>query len=117
MRTWWPLPRVAGTLLAGCMRVPLGPNVMVLPGSGKGFDQFAADDGVCRQWAAYQIGTSPNHAANDSAVFSAAAGTVLGGAAGAVIGAAAGNPAMGAAAGAGAGLFGGSVVGLGSGQE
>jgi hypothetical protein len=40
-----------GALLlpAGCATVPTGPSVMVLPGSGKNFEQFQADDGVCRR--------------------------------------------------------------------
>ena len=41
------------TLLAalGCVYVPTGPSVMVLPGGGKSFEQFQGDDAVCRQWA------------------------------------------------------------------
>ena len=40
-------------LLAGCVTVPTGPAVMVLPGSGKSFEQFRADDLDCRQFAYY----------------------------------------------------------------
>jgi Glycine-zipper domain len=98
-------------LVAGCVTVPTGPSVMVLPGSGKVFEQFQVDDALCRQWALQQTGVAPGEAATNSAVTSAAVGTVLGAALGAAIGAAAGNPALGAAAGAGAGLFGGSAVG------
>jgi hypothetical protein len=51
---------------------------MALPGSGKTFDQFRADDFECRQYAQLQIGgTSPNQAANDSAVTSAVVGTLI----------------------------------------
>ncbi|MBP1687685.1 MAG: hypothetical protein H6Q33_3828 [Deltaproteobacteria bacterium] len=98
-------------LLAGCVTVPTGPSVMVLPGSGKDFTQFQGDDAVCRYWAVQQTGTTTNKAATDSAVTSAAVGTVVGAAAGAAIGAAYGDPAMGAAAGSGVGLAGGTVVG------
>jgi hypothetical protein len=111
MRRLWLLPTIAALAVAGCLQIPQGPNVMVLPGSGKDFRQFTIDDQTCRQWAAQQIGGTASHAANGSAVAGAAVGTVLGGATGAALGAAAGNPALGAAAGAGAGLFGGSMVG------
>lgn len=108
---------VGGSLFAGCVHVPAGPNVMVLPGAGKDFDQFSVDDAVCRDWAARQIGVRASRAANDTAVATAAAGTVLGAATGAAIGAASGNPATGAAVGAGAGLLGGSLVGASSAEE
>ena len=111
MRNSWLLPIVAGLSLAGCMRLPAGPNVMVLPGAGKDFDQFNADDFLCRRWAAQRIGQTATRAANDTAVTGAAVGTALGAAAGAAIGAASGNPAAGAAVGAGAGLVGGGLVG------
>jgi OmpA family protein len=103
-------------LLGACATVPTGPSVMVLPGGGKSFEQFQADDGMCRQWAYQQTGITPGEAANQSGITSAAIGTVLGAAAGAAIGAAAGNPALGAAAGAGGGLLFGSAGGLGAAQ-
>ena len=84
---------------------------MVLPGSGKAFEQFQADDALCRQWALQQTGIAPGDAATQSGVASAVVGTVVGAGLGAAIGAAAGNPALGAAVGAGAGLFGGTAVG------
>jgi hypothetical protein len=111
VRRAWLLPIVAGLSLAACIRVPSGPNVMVLPGAGKDFDQFQIDDDVCREWAARRTGVRASRAANDTAVANAAVGTVLGAATGAAIGAASGNPATGAAVGAGAGLLGGSLVG------
>lgn len=98
-------------LLGACATVPTGPSVMVMPGQGKSFEQFQADDGACRQWAGMQTGITPGEAATSSGITSAAVGTVLGAAAGAAIGAAAGNPAIGAAAGAGGGLLMGSAVG------
>ena len=36
--------------------MPTGPSVMALPGTGKNFDQFRADDASCRQFAYAQIG-------------------------------------------------------------
>jgi len=100
-----------GVFLAGCATVPTGPSVMVLPGSGKAFEQFQVDDALCRQWALQQTGITPGDAATQSGVGSAVIGTVVGAGLGAAIGAAAGNPALGAAVGAGAGLFGGTAVG------
>ena len=101
-------------LTTACATVPTGPSVMVLPGTGKNFEQFQVDDATCRQWAAQQTGISAEQASTHSAVTGAAIGTVLGAAAGAAIGAAAGSPATGAAVGAGAGLLGGTAVGAGN---
>lgn len=99
-------------LLGGCAITPSGPSVMVLPGSGKNFDQFRADDFMCRQYSMQQIGgDTPNQMATDSAVRSAAVGTLVGAAAGAAIG---GN--RGAGVGAGTGLVVGSVAGSGAAQ-
>src|SRR6266704_3177461 len=39
----------AALLLGACVSVPSGPSVMVLPGTGKSFDQFRADDMNCLQ--------------------------------------------------------------------
>jgi hypothetical protein len=102
---------ILALLATGCVTVPTGPSVMVLPGTGKPFEQFQADDALCRQWAYQQCGLTPGDAAVQSGVTSAVVGTAIGAGLGAAIGAAAGNPALGAAVGAGAGLFGGSAVG------
>jgi len=104
-------PLVTGLLLTACATMPSGPSVMVLPGTGKSFEQFLTDDAVCRQWAAQSTGVTTTQASAASGVGSAAVGTVVGAAAGAAIGAAAGSPATGAAAGAGVGLLGGTAVG------
>ena len=72
-------------LLSACATVPTGPSVMVLPGSGKSFEQFQADDTVCRQWAHQQTGTTPGESSSGSGIASAAVGTALGAAAGAAI--------------------------------
>ena len=47
-------------LLGACVTVPGGPSVMVLPGSGKPFEVFQADDDSCRQWASHRSGRVPN---------------------------------------------------------
>src|SRR2546428_12299260 len=103
-------------LLAACTTVPPGPTVMVLPGAGKSFEQFQADDAVCRQWADQQARTTPQAASSQSTVTGAAVGTLIGAGLGAAIGAAAGNPGIGAAVGAGGGLLSGTVFGARKGQ-
>jgi hypothetical protein len=93
--------------------MPTGPAVMVLPGTGKNFDQFRFDDGACRQFAYDQVaGVTPSRAADDSGVRSAAAGTLLGAAAGAAI-----DGSSGAAVGAGVGLLFGGLAGAGAAER
>ena len=106
-------------LLSGCVVAPpTGPDIAVMPGSGKNLAQFQQDDASCRQYAnGMTNGASPSQAANQSALGSAAVGTALGAAAGAAIGAASGSAGAGAAIGAGAGLLTGSAVGLGNAGE
>ena len=113
---WGLLLLVAATGLTGCATIPTGPSVMVLPGQGKPFEQFQADDAICREWAGQQAGTTPEAASTESAVSGAAVGTILGAGLGAAIGAASGNPAIGAAIGAGSGLLGGTMVGASASQ-
>ena len=99
-------------LLAACVTVPEGPSVMVLPGSGKSFDQFQLDDYSCRQYAKQSIGgTNAQQAATESGVKSAAVGAAVGAAAGALMG---GHE--GAGSGAGAGLAVGALAGTGAAQ-
>ncbi len=103
----------AALALCACAAVPpSGPSVMVLPGDGKTFDQFRADDYECRQFAGGQGGATPQQASVDSGVKSAAVGTAIGAVAGALIG---GH--QGAGAGAGAGLLIGSVAGAGAAER
>lgn len=98
--------------LGACTSIPTGPDVLVLPGTGKNFDQFRMDDMDCRQYASNQIGGgSAASSAADSGVKSAVVGTAIGAAAGALMG---GHE--GAAAGAGAGLIFGSVAGSSAGE-
>ena len=96
-------------LLGACASMPSGPSVMVLPGTGKNFDQFRVDDAECRQYAQHQLGTSAEQAQIDSAVKSAAVGAAVGAVAGALVG-----NRRDAGAGAAVGLIGGSVVGAGT---
>ena len=96
-------------LLGGCVTVPSGPSVMVLPGTGKSFDQFRADELDCRHYASYQTNMTPEEASANSGVSSAALGTLIGAAAGAAI-----NGGTGAAVGAGVGLAGGTLAGTGA---
>jgi hypothetical protein len=97
--------------LAGCASSPSGPSVMVLPGSGKNFDQFRFDDHECRQYAHVNSGgNTPDQAGVDAGVKSAAVGAAVGAAAGAAIGRS--GHAM--AAGAGLGTAGGALAGTGA---
>jgi hypothetical protein len=100
--------------LAGCASTPSGPSVMVLPGSGKNFDQFRADDFECRQFAfTGSGGQTPDQASSTAGVNSAAVGAVVGAAAGAAIG----RSGHAAVAGAGLGTAGGALVGTGTGAQ
>jgi len=97
---------------SACTVMPTGPSVMALPGSGKTFDQFRADDASCRQFAFQQVGgVTADQAATNSAVGSAVVGTAIGAAAGAAFGG-----GSGAAIGAGAGLLTGSAFRVGAAQ-
>ncbi len=101
-------------VLSGCATIPTGPSVMVMPPAGKSFEQFQADDAICRQFAYEQVGgVTGQEAAQRSAVSSAVIGTALGAAAGAAIGSVSGNVGAGAAIGAGSGLLLGSAAGTG----
>lgn len=100
------------TLATGCVSVPTGPSVIVMPGSRKSFEEFQYDDQVCREFAYHAAGVTPQAASQDSGVAAAAIGTGVGAAAGAAIGAASGNAGEGAAIGAGSGLLLGSAVGM-----
>ncbi|HEX7512967.1 MAG TPA: glycine zipper domain-containing protein [Candidatus Methylomirabilis sp.] len=102
---------LAALVLGGCATFPTGPSVMVMPAPGKPFEQFQADDAVCRQWAAQQIGATPGAPANQNTAVGALVGTAIGAGLGAAIGSATGHAGTGAAIGAGAGLLGGAAAG------
>ncbi|MCL7423372.1 MAG: hypothetical protein M8364_21000 [Methylobacter sp.] len=38
-------------ILSSCSTLPAGPSVLVLPDGTKDFNQFQADDVICRQYA------------------------------------------------------------------
>ena len=98
-------------VLAGCASTPPGPSVMVLPGTGKNWDQFRADDFECRGYAHAQSGgKTPNDAGTEAGVNTAAVGAVVGAAAGAAIG----RSGHAAVAGAGLGTAGGALAGTGA---
>lgn len=100
--------------LAACASIPSGPSAMALPGTGKSFDQFRADDFHCREYARLQVGgETPERAEQKAAAKSAVVGTILGAAAGAAIGSASGDMGAGAAIGGGTGLLFGSAAGAG----
>ncbi len=106
--------RAAGVLalavLSGCAVVPDGPSTMALPGTGRSFAQFRADDDACRRFASERVGgQSAQRAAQDTV----AAGAIAGAALGAVAGGALGG-SQGAGVGAGTGLLVGSAVGSGA---
>src|ERR1035437_633879 len=99
-------------MVGACTTVPTGPSVMGMPGTGRSFDQFRADDADCRQFAFAQVGgTTPNQIAVDSGVQSAVVGAAVGAVAGAAIGGHGG-----AGVGAGMGLLVGSRAGAGAGE-
>ena len=99
--------------MSACTTLPTGPSVMAMPGSGKSFDEFRADDAMCRQFALEQSGgATANQASVNSGLESAAVGTAVGAAAGALVG---GH--QGAGTGAAAGLLVGALSGAGAGQS
>jgi hypothetical protein len=106
-------PLAALIVVGGCVSMPSGPSMLVLPGTGKNFNQFRADDFTCRQYAHDQIGgRSTEQLASDSVARSALLGTAIGAAAGAAF-----DGSRGAAVGAGTGLLFGSVAGAGAAES
>ncbi len=86
-----------------------------MPGKGKSYETFQAEDRYCQTSAQQAIGyQSPGAAANQASLNSAAAGTALGAVAGAALGSLSGNMGAGAAIGAGTGLVAGTAVGTGN---
>ena len=105
-------PLVALLMLGACTTIPTGPSVLVMPGTGKSFDEFRGDDADCRQFALGQVGgATANETVVESGVKSAAVGATVGVLAGAAMGG-----RQGAGVGAGIGLLAGSAAGAGAGQ-
>ncbi|MDR3449428.1 MAG: glycine zipper family protein [Alphaproteobacteria bacterium] len=96
---------VPAFILAACASMPQGPMVQALPPQGKPFEQFAAEQDMCKQYAASQIQGQAEEA-NNTGVLEGIGGTILGAGLGAAVGG--GN---GAAIGAAAGALGGTAVG------
>jgi hypothetical protein len=84
-----------------------------MPGPGKSFDAFQADNTSCKAFATEQVRGQAD-AANQRAVGAAALTTVLGAGLGAATGAAFGDAGAGAAIGAAAGVTGGAAYGAGN---
>jgi hypothetical protein len=104
---------LAVIMLSACTSIPTGPGALALPGTGKSFDEFRADDDECRRYASAQVGGgTANDAAVNSGVKSAMVGTAVGVTAGALLG---GH--SGAGFGAGSGLLIGSAIGAGTGES
>ena len=103
-------------VLGGCATMPTGPSVRVLPTPGKSFEQFMAEDSVCRQWAEQRLGMSAQDTINQNTATSAVVGTAIGAGVGAALGAASGDAGAGAAIGGGTGLLFGAASGSSSGQ-
>jgi uncharacterized protein YcfJ len=87
--------------LAACASTPMGPTVQVLPAPGKPFEQFAADQATCKQYADSQVAGQADRA-NSTGLLEGIGGTALGAGLGAAIGGGRGA-AIGAAGGAVAG--------------
>jgi hypothetical protein len=105
---------VSVLLLGGCASAPKGPSVQVLPGAGKPFEQFQADQAACNDYARHQIAGQVEEA-NTNALGTAVIGTALGAGIGALADHKNGRGAGDGAA-VGAGL--GTAVGLaGSAEE
>jgi len=96
-------------LLAACASpLPDSPHVLALPGRGKSYAQFQADERTCRMFAQQQVASSgPNQTGATVGINGAAVGAVLGAVAGAAI-----NGVHGAGVGAGTGLALGGVAGI-----
>ena len=97
---------LAAAAIAGCVSMPSGPNVRVMPAPFKPFEVFRVEDDQCRDFAADRAGRSAEQAQGDSA-----GRAVTGAAVGAAVGGLITQSGEGAAAGAGFGLLGGALSG------
>src|SRR5215469_14758326 len=95
---------VAAMVLTGCAPTVMAPTVPVMPPAGKPFDQFAADQQICTNFANAQVAPLTQQA-NNQALGGALLTTALGAGLGAAVGGGRGA-AIGAASGA---LVGGAV--------
>lgn len=73
------LALASAMLFAGCATLPPnGPSVMALPGTGKTFEQFRADDAECRNFTSYQTVNGPAAIVRNGGTDSATVGTIIG---------------------------------------
>lgn len=112
----WFIPVLCAILAAGCVTLPTGPSVRVLPTPGKPYDLFQSEESICRQAAERQIGMLPQQVADQNTARGAVVGTAIGAGVGAAIGAASGHAGPGAAIGAASGLLVGSTSGADAGR-
>jgi len=97
-------------LLAGCAQTPVGSTVQVMPGPGKSFEAFQADQVNCKDYAGSQVKGQAEQA-NQRAVGAAVLTTLLGAALGGAVGSGWGAAGQGAGVGAAAGAATGTAVG------
>lgn len=92
--------------------IPDAPTIVAIPGHGRSWDEFLADNLTCKNYAASQMPNAGQVAVDthNNGALTSAVGTALGAAAGAGLGSLAGNVGAGAAIGAGAGLLGGMTT-------
>lgn len=92
-------------MLGGCVQVPYGPTVPVMPAKGKAFAQFQREDAECQDYADSKVAGRVREA-NNHAVAAAVIGTALGAGLGAAVGG-----GQGAAVGAASGAIVGTSIG------
>jgi hypothetical protein len=102
----------AALLLAGCAQTPMGPTVQVMPGAGKSFEAFLADQSTCKGYAVDQV-KGQVELTNQRAVGAAVLTTVLSAALGAAVGGGWGAAGQGAGIGAAMGAANGTAIGAG----
>jgi len=101
---------LAGGLSACAVAPPTAPSIAAMPGAGKNFNQFEADDAACRGFAATRVSPNAAQVAQQNGVGTAIGGAALGAGAGALIGSTVAAVGTGAAVGAGVGLLAGSAI-------
>jgi len=101
---------LAGGLGACAVAPPSAPSIAAMPGQGKTFDQFTADDAACRGYASTRVPPNAQQVTGQNSVGTAIGGAALGAGAGALIGSTAAAVGTGAAVGAGVGLLAGSAI-------
>lgn len=109
----WALTCLPLLALVSCTAaVPTGPTIAAMPGHGRSWDQFQADNFTCKNYAASQMPGAGQVAVDthNNSVATSAVGTVIGAGLGAAFGSLAGNVGAGAAIGGGIGLLGGMAA-------